>query len=219
MKLIRFVVWGLFFIFGAAFILTLHLRPYPYHYLVKSIPIFSLAVLVFTHVRGIDGKLFGLGFLFSAAGDIALELPLGVSFLIGMGLFFIAHLFYISVLLRKPELSQRAKLVITGLIAYGVLIGILLEARAGTLFLPVAAYLLIIIVMASSAALGRENHPILIAGALLFIVSDSLIAINRFITPVFLSSLWVMLTYYSAQALLARGIMLVMLGSDQAKSP
>jgi len=39
-------------------------------------------------------------------------------------------------------------------------------------------------------------------GACIFMVSDSLIAINKFVTPVELSSLWILATYYAAQVLI-----------------
>jgi alkylglycerol monooxygenase len=39
-------------------------------------------------------------------------------------------------------------------------------------------------------------------GACVFMVSDSLIAINKFVTPVPLASLWILVTYYAAQMLI-----------------
>jgi alkylglycerol monooxygenase len=39
-------------------------------------------------------------------------------------------------------------------------------------------------------------------GACVFMVSDSLIAINKFVTPVTLSPLWILATYYAAQLLI-----------------
>ena len=69
----------------------------------------------------------------------------------------------------------------------------------GDMLTPVAAYLFIILVMGISAALGAANHALVIAGALLFILSDSLIAMNRFLTPVPLSGFLIMMTYYLAQ--------------------
>jgi uncharacterized membrane protein YhhN len=43
-------------------------------------------------------------------------------------------------------------------------------------------------------------------------VSDSLIAINKFVTPVALSSLWILATYYCAQ-------MLILHNARRAPSP
>jgi len=39
-------------------------------------------------------------------------------------------------------------------------------------------------------------------GAVFFMLSDSLLAINRFVTPLPLSGLWVLSTYYTAQILI-----------------
>jgi uncharacterized membrane protein YhhN len=43
-------------------------------------------------------------------------------------------------------------------------------------------------------------------GACVFMVSDSLIAINKFVTPVALSSLWILTTYYCAQMLILHNV-------------
>ena len=75
----------------------------------------------------------------------------------------------------------------------------------GDMLIPVAVYLLIILGMGISAALGTTNHSLVVVGAALFIISDSLIAINRFLVPVPLSGLLVMTTYYMAQFLITYG--------------
>ena len=56
-----------------------------------------------------------------------------------------------------------------------------------------------------SACLGRFNHPLVILGVYLFIISDSIIAYTMFVSPVYLSSFWVMITYDLAQVLLVWG--------------
>jgi uncharacterized membrane protein YhhN len=79
------------------------------------------------------------------------------------------------------------------------------DPHLGDMLIPVAAYLFIILAMGISAALGTANHFLVIAGALLFILSDSLIAINRFLTPVPLSDFLIMITYYLAQFFITFG--------------
>jgi len=49
----------------------------------------------------------------------------------------------------------------------------------------------------------RDPGAILVAlGACVFVVSDTLIAVNRFVTPIALSSLWILASYYLAQTLI-----------------
>jgi len=83
--------------------------------------------------------------------------------------------------------------------------GVQLFPHLGDMLIPVAAYLFIIFAMGISAALGAANHTLVIAGAGLFILSDSLIAINQFLTPVPLSDLLIMITYYLAQLFITFG--------------
>ncbi len=60
----------------------------------------------------------------------------------------------------------------------------------------------------TAQAIGRateQRTPAAVAvavGACFFMLSDSLLAINRFVTPLPLSGLWVLSTYYTAQLLI-----------------
>ena len=53
-----------------------------------------------------------------------------------------------------------------------------------------------------AVTLGDSASRWVAVGACVFMVSDSLIAINKFVTPVALSSLWILVTYYCAQMLI-----------------
>jgi len=73
--------------------------------------------------------------------------------------------------------------------------------------IAVAAYVTVISLMASQAigratVLGTTAAWRVALGACIFMVSDSLIAVNKFVTPVELSSLWILATYYAAQMLI-----------------
>jgi uncharacterized membrane protein YhhN len=78
-----------------------------------------------------------------------------------------------------------------------------------TLKLPVAAYVLVIALMGAQA-LGRASvlrdtpSRTVAIGALFFMLSDTLLAINRFVQPLPVSALWVLSSYYVAQILIAR---------------
>lgn len=51
----------------------------------------------------------------------------------------------------------------------------------------------------------NRDSLILPIGTVLFVISDAIIAVNKFHKPVPLSGLWIMLTYYAAQAMIALG--------------
>jgi len=144
---------------------------------------------------------------FSLAGDVFLMLP-GNYFIPGLASFLVAHGFYI-ILFRQGQAwfpSQRALLAVfaVGAGMYGVIWGGLHDP---VLKIAVAAYVTVISLMASQAigratVLGDARARQVALGACIFMVSDALIAINKFVTPVELSSLWILATYYAAQVLI-----------------
>jgi uncharacterized membrane protein YhhN len=55
---------------------------------------------------------------------------------------------------------------------------------------------------------GHSGYALVFAGSVLFVASDSMIAINKFHTAIPLSGFWIMLTYITAQYLIMRGLIL-----------
>ena len=196
---------AIFIGFGLVFLLTLHLRPYPIHYIVKAIPIFSLAILVIRRIQGKMGMLMFCGFLFSGIGDIVLELGLKIGFIFGIGAFLIAHLFYTIVFLNQPKPRGVRLFLALGIVIYGFAIGYWLLPDLGKMLFPVVAYLCVITLMGVSASIGSRNHSLIILGAYLFIISDSIIAVSRFLQPIAYGSYWIMVTYYAGQFFIAIG--------------
>lgn len=193
------VLYSISLIFALLFLTTMQIGPYPFDYLIKTIPIICLAVLAFSHIPGKKGILIGAGLLFSGCGDILLHIDGVAYFVHGLGSFLIAHLFYIAAFIPQPAITRSRLPVLLVIGVYGVIVAALLFPHLGDMLIPVAAYLFIILAMGISAALGTANDTLVIVGAGLFILSDSLIAINRFLAPVPLSDLLIMVTYYLAQ--------------------
>lgn len=144
----------------------------------------------------------------SLAGDVALMFP--GYFISGLLAFLLAHLAYIALLKQGQAwfASRRALLATLGLgaIMYAVLWsgGLPPALRA-----PVAAYVLVITLMAAQA-IGRATvlHDTaawgVALGAAFFMLSDTLLALNKFVVPLPLAPLWVLSTYYAAQLLIVR---------------
>ena len=69
--------------------------------------------------------------------------------------------------------------------------------------LPVLAYVLCLGAMAAQAAVvwrqHRERGAVLAVGGALFMLSDALLATNKFAGPLPLASLWVLSSYWAAQ--------------------
>ena len=198
----RLLIMG-FIIFAAVFLAFMNAEPRPLGWLVKTIPIGCLALLVFFNMPG--RRMLGMGLVFSGIGDILLELPGEGLFQAGMGAFILAHLCYISVFLRKPRLTLARAVVLVTMVVFSLDFAARLYPALGPMKLPVFVYLGVILAMGASACLGRYTNGIIISGALVFIISDALIAYPMFVKPIANSGFLVMATYYAAQALLTYG--------------
>ncbi len=145
--------------------------------------------------------------VFSMVGDVFLMLP-GNYFIPGLGAFLVAHLFYIA-LFRQGQAWFPSKRALAAVLAVGATMYAIVWGGLGdpVLKIAVAAYVSVIALMAAQAigratVQGDAGARWVGLGACIFMVSDSLIAINKFVVPVALSSLWILATYYCAQLLI-----------------
>ncbi|MBM3432899.1 MAG: lysoplasmalogenase [Bacteroidetes bacterium] len=135
---------------------------------------------------------------FSWVGDIVLMLPID-GFVLGLGSFLLAHLFYIRHFWGIWDRSRISfkPLYLVGVVGYLSGLILLLFPLLGSLQLPVIAYGLVISTMLLLALhAGSIGYQ---WGAAFFVLSDSILAINKFHTPLPVSALWVMGTYGWAQ--------------------
>jgi sterol desaturase/sphingolipid hydroxylase (fatty acid hydroxylase superfamily)/uncharacterized membrane protein YhhN len=148
-----------------------------------------------------------LALVLSLAGDCLLMFP--GRFIPGLVAFLGAHLAYIALFRQDAAwFPDRRALVATLLVAIA-LVAVLYPRLDAVLRVAVAAYALVIAAMAAQAIgraqLLREPQATAVAvGAGFFMLSDALLAINRFAHPVPLAPLWVLSTYYLAQMLIVR---------------
>jgi uncharacterized membrane protein YhhN len=124
-------------------------------------------------------------------------------FLPGLVSFLLAHLAYLVAFTRGTRLAARwPPFGSTPLVAAVVLAALWGGVPAG-LRLPVLAYVLCLGAMAAQAAvvwrLGGERGAVLALGGALFMLSDALLATNKFAGPLPLASLWVLSSYWAAQ--------------------
>jgi uncharacterized membrane protein YhhN len=153
--------------------------------------------------------LAGLGL--SLAGDVAIAF----SFVAGLAAFLVAHVLYIAAL--GPPLRSVAEQAPAFLPALAVFAGMLavLWRRAGSMRGPVVVYMVVICTMlgrASARALVTEPSAaatLFLAGAALFVISDAMIAIDRFVRPMRHVQAWILATYFAAQALIAASVLAV----------
>jgi alkylglycerol monooxygenase len=142
---------------------------------------------------------------FSLAGDCLLMFP--GYFIPGLVAFLIAHLFYIALFRQGvPWMASRRALGAT-LAVGAVMYAVLFNGLNPVLRFAVAAYVLVIALMAAQAigraVVLRDRSAVGVAvGAGFFMLSDALLATNRFAQPLPMAQLWVLATYYIAQILI-----------------
>ncbi|WP_237057468.1 lysoplasmalogenase [Microbulbifer sediminum] len=175
--------------------------------LVKAAPILLLLWLSTRWLQGTTRILTSAALGFSALGDILLALDFPQQFVLGLGAFLVAQLTYAILFLRHADFRS-GRFILRGLPVLGaaLLLAQLLLPAAGTLAGPVTAYLLAILAMALGAAAHRDKAALVYCGALVFMASDALIGINRFVAPVPMAGILIMVTYYAAQLALLLGI-------------
>jgi uncharacterized membrane protein YhhN len=158
-----------------------------------------------------DWHLYGLaivaGLLFSIFGDILLVLP-NDHFLAGLGSFLLAHVSYIVAFAGTTRYAGYPWIAIPLVLFGGFTLAYLWPAVPSRLRWPVAAYVLVIVTMASYAVYRAVTIPVVgamlaAAGAVLFLGSDAVLAIERFRRPFRAAQAIVLVTYFAGQLLIA----------------
>jgi uncharacterized membrane protein YhhN len=147
------------------------------------------------------------GLLCSMAGDVWLVFPRG--FRPGLANFLVAHLFYIAAFATAGDWGAGTVATLAPFALAGAALLAALWRRLGAERAAVAVYVAVIVVMGWRAAV-RAGAPgvvppsgaLALAGALLFMASDTLLAVDRFARPFAAADASVMTTYYAAQALI-----------------
>jgi len=145
------------------------------------------------------------GIVFSLVGDVAMMLP-RKQIVIGMGAFLAAHVAYI-VSFSSGTVSITHVWSLIPFLIYALIIGLTVLPHAGKLKLPVGIYEVAIMIMAWRALermlqMGTTGAALAFAGALLFVISDSLWAYNFIIKRCKKAQVAILITYYLAQWLI-----------------
>jgi uncharacterized membrane protein YhhN len=165
---------------------------------------------------GIFARLILFGLLFSWLGDVFLmfEDPKGLFFIAGLLCFLTTHLLYIRYFMLTRSGSEsffrKRPLLFLAVLAYTIELMYVLWPHLGGMKIPVLAYGIIISLMLGAALwqygkLDSRTAWTFILGALFFVASDSMLAVNKFRQPFAGSGLLIMGTYVLAQYLIVRG--------------
>lgn len=199
------------------------------HYVAKPLVLITLSLYYFrwtTGERSSHTYLMQVALFFSIMGDSFLMFDDPMYFLMGLGSFMITQCCYIFVFRYRDtppvekSLLTRNPWIAIPFIAYMVLFVWLIYSGLGEMTAPVIVYSLVILGMVLMA-LNRwkqvldDSFAWVFAGALLFMLSDSMIALDRFakdLFPIPLAKYWIMITYMGAQYLIVLGMLKQVLG-------
>jgi uncharacterized membrane protein YhhN len=169
----------------------------------------ALLSLLTPAVRPWYTALITLGLLFGLGGDVALMLGSRKAFLVGLVLFLIGHIIYAIVWTAAngfypQDLISAAVLAVVGVAAFAYL-----RPGLGSMQAPVFLYVLVICFMVnrglstfSGSYFTTTQAWLISAGAILFWLSDLMLAVNRFRRPFRAEPVGLFL-YYGGQALIA----------------
>ncbi|WKK65004.1 lysoplasmalogenase [Lutimonas zeaxanthinifaciens] len=200
---------AIFILVSVADILAVLFKNLYWQTLFKPLIIPSL-IAFYLSVSEIKNKFFLLALFFSFLGDVLL-LDKSNLFLYGIAAFLLTQLIYIFIFskgLNKSVRGIRLKASVPFMIFYMVLIWILYPGL-GSFLVPVLVYGFAISVFGVVSLLNylirdKELARYLLAGAILFIISDSMIALNKFHLERSFYAPLIMITYISAQYLIVR---------------
>jgi uncharacterized membrane protein YhhN len=176
----------------------------------KPLALLVLMVAAWQSSAGILGrKWLMLALALSLLGDVLL-MGEGL-FVAGLVAFLLAHISYIQLFRQDaPWLRSRRAVAVCISAAALIFVGLDQNGLPTELRVPVAAYVLVIATMAAQAW-GRAKHlysasSLWVAwGSLSFMLSDTLLAFDKFVSLLPYAGLWVLATYYLAQGLIVRG--------------
>jgi uncharacterized membrane protein YhhN len=215
------VISLLYFFIGTIYTIFQDRLPFYPGLVIKALIIPVLMILFMVNIKLLSIRLYNLilaALFFSWAGDVILEFSQkdGGFFIPGLISFLLAHVMYLTVFLKTPGrnsiLQHRFYLLIPVLLS-GVGLVYYLYDDLGSMRIPVILYAIVIITMVTTALnriekVNRESFYMVLAGAILFFISDSGIAINKFSHPFEYSGIIIMSTYIIAQYMIVIGYIL-----------
>lgn len=204
------VLFLLALVFGYSYVSLIAFKPYDFSYLLKATPVFMLALIAFLQ-RGktLSNKqtvVFVIAMLSSASGDIFLDFDRSLYLKQALGSFLITQLAYLYLFFPMRDMKTSRRWFMPPLIVATIVLLYQFSLTAGTLFIPVVVYCLVLLAMAFSALLVRDNLWINVGG-FAFLIADALIGVNRFIVSFDYSTTVIVTVYISAQLLIAWGLL------------
>ncbi len=183
-------------------------------FVTKPLLVPILFVFFLLETKQITSKIkttFVLALFFAWLGDCFLLFEGLPSFMLGLGFFLVMQLFYIRIFSPVAMPSKAELLKLSPVFLLCCVTAFFIISKAGELSIPIFCYFLAITTMVLTAALrqnrvGEISYKFVYLGAILFLISDAFIAINKFVFSNSIIDFLVMPTYIVAQYLIVSGI-------------
>ncbi|PDS22014.1 lysoplasmalogenase [Flavobacterium branchiophilum] len=210
------LIQKLFFINAVVYLILLSIEC-PFAPFFKALIVLILMAKVVFQEPFPTKKIVLYALFFSWLGDVLLifNTKSALFFIFGLVGFLISHVFYCLTFIQQKNaavlpLKLQLMVAICFTIYFFYILSILYP-YLGTLKIPVIVYAMVITFMGFfglkiSLYVYKNDHFNITIGAVLFVFSDSILAINKFATPIQNGNFIIMLSYILAQYLLISGI-------------
>ena len=212
-------LFKIYIAFSAVYLLILFLGHKNLNFFLKPILIPILIFGVYFYQNFPTKNILLTALVFSWIGDVILLFSdiSEIYFILGLVSFLISHIVYCILFNRQTKRNLKKNSIAIGIGSILIacyLIGMLsvLLPSLGDLKIPVIVYASVISIMLLFAYNGllswnEPGNKLVFSGAVVFVISDSILAINKFYNPIEKSSFFIMLTYLVAQYLIVIGIL------------
>lgn len=213
----------LFFIVSIGELVAVTMNEERFHWVFKPLIMVVLGAYYYMHSTQTTylTKMVMAAIVFSWIGDVSLmfQNKNELYFMVGLGAFLVAHICYVMAYFQHTEKKEGAGLhgiqkfrFSFPIVLAGTGLITILYTHLGALKIPVTVYAIVLMVMTLQALFryGYTNAVsfwFVFVGAILFMISDSMIAVNKFLVPFELAGLAIMATYILAQFLIVRGLL------------
>ncbi len=201
----NYLIWSSLFL-SFVYLTTMRYPKIKLRWLIKGSSIILLSLFSLFNCPTSIAYILSIALLFSAFGDMFLGYNENKFFIHGLVSFLISHLIYcyffytnLDIFYLKFILTKSNILILCLLFIHSIIMIKILYPKLQNLKIPVLVYMTALIGMSIGSIVSNYSNSYLIFGALLFIASDSALAIQKFVKSFLGINSFIWITYYFAQ--------------------
>ena len=153
-----------------------------------------------------------LALITALLGDLFLLANVGNIFVVALFCFLLVHLMYTNMFKKQIDAIETIDWIGSlSVVGAGILLGAYIVPQTGSLKVQVSIYIVVIVLMTVMAILRNKQLPgyaMVVLGAMLFLTSDTILALDKFVFPFFFGNILIMATYGLAQYFIVDGYIL-----------